>query len=666
MPSHHPPGRARARHRSLYALTTLATAGTLVLFVPGSAPAAPTTPAPLPATYTADSHADLVNLQADLATQSLANAYVGHSEVQVDSNGGLPAVEGLPTPPPTARVHAASSNLDVQLLGDTPTVQTDYTDATAPPPQDPPAKTLLPLDLAPLADVGVIQGDVSATYGSDTACPELADGVRGLGTSRTDLAGVTLVGLPSIPGIPTIHSVAAVGASFVDTSTELVDNPTGGDSVRSTSRLSLGDISLLDGAAIVRVSSPVTMRATSDGTSHTTSYSDPFVKVFLGGDTTHPIDIPATGNPVSIPGLDVLGLATVDLQVRAFTPTDNSAGAKADLDLDAVVAVDLKVDLGSGPAAQQLVDLHLGAGQMHTDATAPTGGVACEGPSGPVDSDGDGLTDDEETDVYHTDPHNPDTDGDGLGDGQEVHTTHTDPLDPDTDDDGLTDGDEVNQYDTDPLDPDTDNDGLTDGDEVNQYDTDPLDPDTDGDGLEDGTEVNGQTGCATGHTDPLNPDTDGDKLGDGEEFHGFRLGQTVYLGIRKHHKTHIGLVKPDPCDADTDNDHLSDFREVNGIKIGQKVIVRAKYAAHGSSYVIKRRFTDPTDRDTDNDHLGDKAEVTGAKNGRHHHHKSDPDNADTDFGGVKDRAEIRAGSDPSDVRSGPSHPNGHRLLGRGD
>ena len=40
--------------------------------------------------------------------------------------------------------------------------------------------------------------------------------------------------------------------------------------------------------------------------------------------------------------------------------------------------------------------------------------------AGKCDKDGDGLTDDEETFVYFTDPNNPDTDGDGCIDGREV------------------------------------------------------------------------------------------------------------------------------------------------------------------------------------------------------------------------------------------------------
>ncbi|MFZ4396655.1 MAG: DUF2341 domain-containing protein, partial [Kiritimatiellia bacterium] len=44
-----------------------------------------------------------------------------------------------------------------------------------------------------------------------------------------------------------------------------------------------------------------------------------------------------------------------------------------------------------------------------------------------------------------------DTDGDGLSDYEEVNVWHTDPLNPDTDGDTLSDGDEVNVFQTDPL-----------------------------------------------------------------------------------------------------------------------------------------------------------------------------------------------------------------------
>lgn len=153
----------------------------------------------------------------------------------------------------------------------------------------------------------------------------------------------------------------------------------------------------------------------------------------------------------------------------------------------------------------------------------------------PLDSDGDGLTDEEELTVYKTDPNNPDTDGDGLKDGEEVHRYQTNPLNPDTDGDGLKDGDEVLKHKTNPLNPDTDGDGLKDGEEVMKYLTDPLNPDTDGDGLKDGEEV------LTYKTNPLNPDTDQDGLTDGDE-------------VKKY--------KTDPLNPDSDFDLLSDGAEV--------------------------------------------------------------------------------------------------------
>lgn len=97
---------------------------------------------------------------------------------------------------------------------------------------------------------------------------------------------------------------------------------------------------------------------------------------------------------------------------------------------------------------------------------------------GPLDSDGDGLSDQEELQIG-TDPKNPDTDGDGLTDGEEVKKYFTDPLNPDTDYDGLTDGAEVYNHKTNPLERDTDKGGVADGHEVIEDNTNPLDPSDD-------------------------------------------------------------------------------------------------------------------------------------------------------------------------------------------
>ncbi len=131
----------------------------------------------------------------------------------------------------------------------------------------------------------------------------------------------------------------------------------------------------------------------------------------------------------------------------------------------------------------------------------------------PTDTDGDGLPDVYEKNVYNTDHKNPDSDGDNLPDGYEVMTSRTNPALPDSDDNDITDDSE--DFDTDGLSnyeefvlgtnphlDDSDEDYLKDGEEVNTYGTDPLNPDTDDDTILDSDEV--LLGI-----DPTNPD-DGD------------------------------------------------------------------------------------------------------------------------------------------------------------
>jgi len=89
-----------------------------------------------------------------------------------------------------------------------------------------------------------------------------------------------------------------------------------------------------------------------------------------------------------------------------------------------------------------------------------------------VDSDNDGLSDTEETTIYHTNPQNSDTDGDGFTDDLELRNGYSPRhiglvklTEIDSDKDGLNDYTETKLR-TDLLNPDTDNDGHLDGAEA--------------------------------------------------------------------------------------------------------------------------------------------------------------------------------------------------------
>ncbi len=257
------------------------------------------------------------------------------------------------------------------------------------------------------------------------------------------------------------------------------------------------------------------------------------------------------------------------------------------------------------------------------------------------DSDGDGLTDQEE-ELLGTDPHESDSDRDNLDDGWEARNgldpldsaeaqggsgdpdgdglgnsgerdAGTDPLDSDTDDDQLFDGAEIG-VDTDPLNPDSDGDGVFDGDEVTLYETDPLHGDSDRDGLGDAAEI--EIG-----TNPLSVDSDADELPDGwERDHGLDPLDPSGADGASGDPDHDQLKNLDELDAgtlprtrDSDSDELDDGEEVD---LG----------------------TNPLDPDTDGDALsdGDEVEVYG----------TDPRFSDSDRDDASDGDEVLAGTDP--------------------
>ena len=159
----------------------------------------------------------------------------------------------------------------------------------------------------------------------------------------------------------------------------------------------------------------------------------------------------------------------------------------------------------------------------------------------------DRVPNDDEINIYGTDPNDADSDDDGLGDGVEVMALDTDPLDADSDDDNLTDGLESG------VATGTADSGGYSGDTDPSTTTDPLNADSDNDGILDGVEDLNTNGAQdSSEWDPNDADSDDDNVGDGEEDKNRNGvyddgGATAFTNPPASFET-------DPLDSDSDND----------------------------------------------------------------------------------------------------------------
>ena len=289
--------------------------------VAGAAPVAAAPAAAAPGPYSASAHGDIVDLDVDLLGGDLAGVKVGHSEVVADTAA-------------TPRVVASSKNAELSLGGSS--LPIDEQVATAPPSMDPPEKTMLPLNLSPVANVQAIRGNTAAQFLTNAECVPAVNGIRLLGTSRTRLAGATVLGVAGLGALVDAEASETVAG------TALVDVPGKNSNVVANTEATIGNIELLGGQAVVKVDRPVRLTAASNGTAGASTVTNHLVTVTLGNGTV--IDIPVDGGPINIP-INIAGLL-VDLKVRAFAPTETVNGAAVTATLDAVVGIDLTVKAG--------------------------------------------------------------------------------------------------------------------------------------------------------------------------------------------------------------------------------------------------------------------------------------------------------------------------------
>lgn len=613
--------------------------------------------APLPAAFSASAGSDILALSADLlpplAPGPLATVVIGRSTSSVTGNANG-----------TGGSTATSANVDGTLVFNNVPVPLDTETSSAPPSADPPARTLLPVPLAPVASVGAISGDVASAWNGGSTCVPATGGQRTMAQSQTTLAATSLA---SVPGV---GALVEARASSTSSRTYLLDDGTGGSDVVSEATTTVGDIDLLGGQVTIDVTNPVTLRARSDGTTGTAGFvSPPTITATIAGT---PVAIPLNGQEQTLTLPPQLALLA-SLKVTAFDYTAQSSGATGKASLDALLRIDLEVlSLPLPPPVPQVkvADVSLAVAPLNVTATAPAGGVEC--PGGPTSGNpaapditsptpGQTVTDTTPAISGTGEPGSTETVREGgtvlcratVAANGTWSCSPTTPLTPgphtvtvtQTDSTGAVTGTDSVTFTVaaDPSDPD--GDGLPTDDETVRG-TDPTNPDTDGDGLTDGAEV------LTHGTNPLDPDTDDDGLTDGQEVRGVKIRERFEICGKKARKSIT--VTTNPLRKDTDRDGLRDGKEVKGYKIKQKVRTRK------GSFVIGRTRSNPTRKDTDRDGLKDKVEVTGKANKRFGKARTDPSKCDTDKGGVRDGAEVKAKANPADFRSGPKNPRGRR------
>jgi hypothetical protein len=498
--------------------------------------------APLPAPYSGDTHGDILAVH-DLAVAgtSLAGLELGHTETRTDSAA-------------TPRVRSYASNLDGNLAGAAGATPESVGAQVAGPDagDDVKAATLAEVPLSPVLTAGVADAAVEAHWAGDPAC--LPDDAPYTSSQVALADGATVGELAVAPS--TNLTLATLGASITTGGTGRVGATVVSEQTASTAPVEVLDVN--GNPAITATVADAVLTSTSDGTTGTSTYNDPVIVLAVDSNVDGTVDQTVTLD--DLPGdtftLDLpLGIADATITLTGHTLQDLDSGATAEGKVASVLGINVAVT--DAVLGTPLATADLGVLPLHTMAHAPNGGIECAAP----DTDGDGLTDDEEA-TLGTDPDNPDTDGDGLTDGDEVDTHGTDPLDRDTDNDRLSDGREVK--------------GFTIRMPGKRF------------------EICGRPDPRRifVKTDPLDADTDNDRIRDGREVRGYRIRQRIVY-TRSGATYNIGKVKTNPTRRDTDRDGLRDNVERTG----------------SANTKFKRRKTDPTKCDSDRGGIRDGKEI---------------------------------------------------------
>ncbi|WP_272423787.1 thrombospondin type 3 repeat-containing protein [Polyangium jinanense] len=476
--------------------------------------------------------------------------------------------------------------------------------------------------------------------------PQLTGGARSMSGIDLDILDITSIVTPGSTSAELVAKTASDGyilGGFITAISTLKPNFT--SSAKSVADLNGGVVNPGD-----ELEYTIVVTNTGDDTSKETVLSDK-----LPAEVTY---VPGSLEVVTGPNMGAKTDATADDQgefdaatstvvVRLGTGADAAVGGSLNVGGTTTIRFRVTVKPGAGSSIVNQALINASGAQGAPAEDTPTDGNGSDPGAPPtviiVDSDGDGLSNDDEI-AAGTDSSDADTDDDGVLDGLEPS------LGVDTDGDGL-----INV-----VDADSDNDGLFDGTELGldcnnpatnpaaascmpdadmgATKTNPIDVDTDNGGVADGVEDFDKDGKVDpGERDPNEPFDDADFVdSDGD-------------GVFDPVEVHFGS---DPNDLDSDEDGALD---------GQEPDPGTDTDGDG-----KKNILDP---DSDDDGLFDGTEMgkdcanvatdpaagTCIPDGDMGATTTSPLDADTDDGGVDDGSEDVNGN--GTVDNGETDPN---------
>jgi uncharacterized repeat protein (TIGR01451 family)/LPXTG-motif cell wall-anchored protein len=378
--------RALALGASLAAVAAVAALTTPAAAAP-AAPATPTAPAQATSPYAGSGQAELVDVEASLAGQDVADLALPQATTDVDSVAD-------------PRSEATAANLRASLLGalDLSTILSTSSQTAPPDNPEPSFDQLLGVPASPLLDLGLSTATTWARWPGDGVC--VAPGAP-VARSTVETANLSLLDVPGLGRLLTVvNGTGGVTATDSVVTTETVPGQAG-RALQSVSSTQVTSVVLFQGTPAeisINVLATPTLTATATGTpgGATAEFSAPLVTI-----TSPSADIPdlirlapadlLTGVLNQLTGgletvLDTLlggaGIVNLDIVLGEDTLEVEAADDGTSVTASAAaVVIDLEVLEAIG---EPLVDAHVAVAPLAASASVPAGGISCPDGENPL------------------------------------------------------------------------------------------------------------------------------------------------------------------------------------------------------------------------------------------------------------------------------------------